>query len=176
MVLLLVVLSAIVIFRRTPPPTPAHWPLALLALLLQALGQRLGGSEEILRVSFLLLLTVAWSNRAMPGGWLLLLGVTLNALPVLLYGRMPLSPAMVDWGMQDAAPGAVFESAKSIVVESGPLLLLGDTIPLHALGWRAAWSIGDVLLCLAMARYCLAHPPVAWKLRQRLDGATRFSG
>lgn len=158
MALLALMLSAIVILRRTPPPLPAHLPLALLALLLQLLAHWLGPGQWLLRVSFVLLLVVAWSNRRIPGGRLLLLGVALNALPVLVFGRMPLSPAMVQWGMRGTPAGTMLESAKSIVVDPGPLLLLGDSIPVHVLGWRAAWSIGDVVLCVAMARYCLSYP------------------
>lgn len=173
--LLAIVLSAVVLLRRTPPPLPAHWPLALLALLLQLLAHWLGPDDWLLRVSFLLLLGVAWSNRAIPGGLLLLLGVTLNALPVLVYGRMPLSPAMVEWGTQGAIGGRVLASAKSVVVEHGPLLMLGDIIPVHILGWRAAWSVGDLLLCLAIARYCLSAP-VGCMQRQKPDDATKASG
>lgn len=158
LVLLTIVLSAIVLIRPTPPPTPRWWLVAVFALLLQLPPYVLGQADWLLRVSYGLLLAVAWSNRTLPGGRWLLVGLTLNALPILVYGRMPLSQEIVEWAQRSAQIGALLPASKGIVAAPTPLLVLGDWIPVQVGSWRAAWSIGDLVLCIAMIRYCCSRP------------------
>jgi hypothetical protein len=163
MMLIVIALSVVVLVQPAAPPQPRWWRVGLLALLIQLPPFLMGQGDALLRIAYGLLLAVAWANRRLPGGPLILAGLTLNALPIFVYGRMPLSSAMALWGQHDGAIGALLPATKGVVVRPTPLLMLGDIIPLHLFGWRAAWSIGDLLLCAGVTRYCLA-------------GASRSSG
>ncbi len=146
---------AATLFRRAPVPVPYWWQLGIVAALLQVPVYYLAWDDWLLRISYVLLVIVAWANRDQAGGQLLLMGIVCNALPILLHGRMPISLEMLAWGGQPLAAGSVLPMSKDIAVTFSPLLIFGDIIPVHILGWRAAWSFGDVALCLGMLKYCL---------------------
>lgn len=146
---------AATLFRRTPVPVPPWWQLGVVAALLQVPVYYLSWHGWLLRISYLLLVVVAWANRDRAGGRLLLMGMMCNALPILFHGRMLISLEMLAWGGQPLAAGSVLPMSKDIAVSSSPLLIFGDIIPVHILGWRAAWSLGDVALCFGMLKYCL---------------------
>ncbi len=147
--------TAITLFRRTPVPAPRWWHLGIIAALLQLPVYYWMWEGWLLRLSYVLLVAVAWANRDRAGGQLLLLGMLCNALPILVHGRMPISQEMLAWGGQLDAVGSVLPLSKDVVVSSSPLLIFGDSIPVSILGWRAAWSPGDVALCFGILKYCL---------------------
>ncbi len=146
---------AATLFRRTPVPEPRWWHLGAIAALLQVPMYYLAWDGWLLRISYVLLVAVAWVNCDRAGGRLLLIGMMCNALPILFHGRMPISLEMLAWGGQPLAADSVLPMSKDIAVSSSPLLIFGDIIPIHILGWRAAWSFGDVALCFGILKYCL---------------------
>ncbi|MDQ4146722.1 MAG: DUF5317 domain-containing protein, partial [Pseudomonadota bacterium] len=131
------------------------WQFSLVAALLQVPVYCLSWDSWLLRLSYVLLVAITWANRDRAGGQLLLMGIVCNALPILFHGRMPISLEMLAWGGQPLAAGSVLPMSKDIAVSSSPLLIFGDIIPVHILGWRAAWSFGDVALCFGILKYCL---------------------
>lgn len=149
-------ISAIILVRPVPLALPRWWQIGLLATLLQIPVTHWGWTEWLLRATYLLLLLVAWANRNLVGGRILCAGLILNSLPILIYGRMPMSEEMAAWGQLSVSLGTALPASKDVVIGSSPLLLLSDIIPMHLPGWRAAWSIGDVLLCVGMLRYSLS--------------------
>jgi hypothetical protein len=154
-VVVVCVAVAIVLLRRTPLPLPRWWEIAPLAVLLQVPAFFWGVMDWAFRVSFVILLFVVWANRSQPGAKLIFAGLLLNTLPIMVYGRMPIGVNMVAWGTGTLLPlGTLLPGSKDIVVEASPLLLLGDILPVQIGSYRAAWSIGDVLLCLGVLRYC----------------------
>lgn len=148
--------------RQTPLPMPRLWWLAVGATVLQIPVYAWGWSDWLLRSAYALLLVVAFANLRLDGGRLILAGLVLNALPILIYGRMPISQDMLAWGSQQATVGTALAYSKDVVIDRSLLLLLGDVLPIHVLGYKAAWSFGDLLLCLGVVRYCVfSHAPVS---------------
>lgn len=150
------VILLLLVLRREPIPTPRWWWLGLIAVLLQIPVFFWGWSNWLLRAAYALLLVVAFANRHLAGGTIVMLGLLLNAIPIFIYGRMPISQDMIRWGNQIAASGDALAYSKDIVVERSVWLLLGDSIPVHVWRYRAAWSIGDIVLCLGILRFCLS--------------------
>jgi hypothetical protein len=132
---------------------PRWWQLGLVAALLQVPAYIGNTADWLLPVSYVFLCVVAWRNRTAAGGRLICTGMLLNALPILIVGHMPLSVDMLNWGGQSATLGAELPMSKDVVVDRSPWLLLGDSIPVAVLGWKAAWSIGDVVLCCGALRF-----------------------
>ena len=153
----LVLLVALV--RAAPLPIPHWWQLGLLAALLQVPAYVWSVGDWLLRASYVLLCFVAWRNYEAVGGKLIFAGLVLNAVPIVLLGRMPISPAMLAWGQQATHIGEALAHSKDVVIASSPLLVLGDTLPVALGNWRAAWSIGDVVLCCGALRYALTPNP-----------------
>jgi hypothetical protein len=152
---------AVTLFRGIPDELPRQWYLGCIALLLQVPVYLWGWSDWLLRSAYLLLLVVAYANRHLVGGQIIGIGLLLNATPILVYGRMPISAEMMAWGGHPTVPGTALLFSKDLVVERSALALLGDIVPVSILDYRAAWSIGDILLCLGIARYCWNNPTQA---------------
>lgn len=150
--------TALILIRPTLPPSPRFWQLGLLAVAVQVPVYLWGWNTALLRLGYALLIVVAFANRQAPGGRLICLGLLLNALPILIYGRMPIAPDMLAWGNQTASIGSGLAWSKDIVQKPTPLLLLGDVLPISVPGYKAAWSIGDVLLVLGVLHYCAGSP------------------
>jgi hypothetical protein len=149
----LVLLVALV--RSAPLPAPRWWQLGVLAALLQLPAYIANIADGLLPISYVLLCLVAWRNRSQTGGTVICAGLLLNAAPILALGDMPISPEMLAWGGQVTTPGADLPMSKDVVIDRSPWLLLGDSIPVAMLGYKAAWSIGDVLLCCGVMQYGL---------------------
>lgn len=147
----------LLLLRNAPLPTPRWWQLGVIAALLQVPAYCWTTSDYVFRISYLLLCCVAWCNRTHAGGGMIFVGMLLNAIPILILGRMPIGADMLAWGRQAAALGNALSLSKDLVVAHSPILMLGDVIPVTIVGWRAAWSIGDVVLCLGVLRYSLAN-------------------
>lgn len=146
--------AVVVLVRPNLPQPPRWWQLGVAAMLLQVPVYVWGWNSWLLRLAYLLLVVVALLNRQLPGGRLICVGVLLNALPILLYGRMLISPDMLAWGGQSVALGNALPWSKDFVHDSTPLLFLGDVLPVTLPGYKAAWSMGDVVLVLGVLQYC----------------------
>lgn len=169
-------IAAIILFvalaRNVSLTPPRWWQLAIVATLLQVPAYFWGVGDWLLRASYVLLCLVAWRNRETVGGKLIFAGLVLNAVPIVLLGRMPISPTMLMWGQQAAPIGEALRQSKDVVIASLPLLVLGDVLPVALGNWRAAWSIGDVVLCCGALRYGLTNQPtlyLSWR-PSRLGG------
>jgi hypothetical protein len=155
-------LTILVTLWRAPVPTPPRWwHLGVLAALLQVPAYVQNTADWLLPVSYVLLVIVAWQNRLYPSGRLIFTGMLLNAVPIVVLGDMPISPEMLAWGGQVAVIGTELSMSKDVVIHQSPWLLLGDSIPLAVLGWQAAWSLGDVVLCCGALRSCLSGKATA---------------
>lgn len=167
MAMIAAIILLVALVRSTPLPIPHWWQLGGLAALTQLPAYYNGGNDNLFRISYVLLCLVAWRNREATGGKLILAGLVLNAVPILSLGRMPISPTMLAWGQQAAHIGEALQHSKDVVIASSPLLVLGDTLPVALGSWRAAWSIGDVVLCCGALRYAFANQPsslyISWR-------------
>ena len=143
----------VVLVRSTPLPTPRWWQLGILAALLQVPAYIANIADGLLPISYVLLCLVAWRNRSQAGGAWICAGMLLNAAPILALGDMPISPEMLAWGGQTATLGAELPMSKDVVVERSAWLLFGDSIPIALEGYKAAWSIGDTVLCCGVMKY-----------------------
>ena len=142
------------------------FPLAAVAL--QFVAVRLGpGAERFALVicSQALLLAFCLRNLRYPALRLLLLGFTLNLLPMLLNGGyMPITPDAVVamTGRPElalASPGTVAHGSKDIVLPpaASPLWFLGDVFVVpYPFVLATAFSIGDVCILLGFGAAVLA--------------------
>lgn len=105
--------------------------------------------------SQLLLLIFAWTNRKLPGGWLLASGLILNLSVILLNGGlMPISPQTVA-RLVPAAPAGTWHTGSRLGSSKDILLLEGETrlawlsdrfVPPDWFPIQAAFSLGDFLI------------------------------
>ena len=121
------------------------------------LGQPLHLSTYALSAAFL------WSNRHLPGAWILALGTALNLVAIVANnGTMPASAsAFRSAGLANA--GTQFENSN--VVHGARLQWLGDVFAIPK-GWPLAnvFSVGDVVVVVAITYF--AH---AWCRRSSTD-------
>jgi hypothetical protein len=138
-----------------------HIPLraALLASVgtsVEVLGLNAGGigGRACLVCGIVALLGAAWPLRHWPGGWTLLSGVALNGLAMVVYGRMPLSPAALEALHVNYPLGTVLWGSKDIVVQGLVAQWLGDrfVLDLPLVETTTVWSVGDVLLLMGIFR------------------------
>lgn len=127
----------------------------LLAFHISSTAARIpnGVASAILVGSQFVLLGFVWLNRHKPGFWLLGLGLVLNLTAILLNGGwMPVAPEIVE---QIASPGSHwqigdrFGLSKDVLLtpETTRLWWLSDRFLFpESLGWRVAFSVGDVVL------------------------------
>ncbi len=127
----------------------------LLAFHISSTAARIpdGIASAILVGSQFVLLGFVWLNRHKPGFWLLGLGLALNLTVILLNGGwMPIAPEVVDqiasserqWQIGDR-----FGLSKDVLIapEATRLWWLSDRFLFpKSLGWRVAFSLGDVVL------------------------------
>ena len=104
--------------------------------------------------TFALSAAFLWSNRHLPGAYLLAVGASLNLAAIAANnGTMPASP----WAWHTAGlPAIVDQFANSNIVHGARLWWLGDVFAIPK-GWPLAnvFSVGDVIVVVAVA--CLAH-------------------
>ncbi len=127
----------------------------LLAFHISSTAARIpdGVASAILVSSQFLLLGFVWLNRQKPGFWLLGLGLALNLIVILLNGGwMPIAPETVKqitssgrhWQLGDR-----FGLSKDVLMspDATRLWWLSDRFLFpESLGWRVAFSLGDVFL------------------------------
>jgi hypothetical protein len=138
----------------------------LLALLAQVLAQQpsLSGARSALIVASHLSITawaaaLAWRapRKVAIEAWGIVVGFALNALPIAVYGGMPVSPAALraigaadDLAVGQGHLGKHLGSASGWIAD-----VLGDVIPLRPLATVA--SVGDLVvaacLCVLIVRY-----------------------
>ena len=110
------------------------------------LGQPLHLSTYALSAAFL------WSNRHLPGAWILALGTALNLVAIVANGgTMPASAsAFRSAGLANA--GTQFENSN--VVHGARLQWLGDVFAIPK-GWPLAnvFSVGDVVVVVAITYF-----------------------
>jgi hypothetical protein len=147
----------------------ALWPALPVAVILQVIPIP-GGSEGLagqlpfiaLLISFGLLAAVAAANWRLRGFLLILVGVVLNAIPLVINQGMPVSgAAVVDVG------GSVDDLPRErggkhhLASDRDVLTFLGDVFPVRA-PFREVVSLGDLLMyggaALFLASAMLANP------------------
>lgn len=127
--------------------TWAVW-IAVAAQLALILASEVGGAGDLARRSLLAgslvaVLAFGWANRSLPGVWLAIVGIALNAAVILPNGAMPVSAGAI------AALGGeeTIEVAKHQLLEDHHHLpWLADIIPVPVL--RTVISVGDIALAL----------------------------
>jgi hypothetical protein len=103
----------------------------------------------------------AWSLRRWPGGWLLVLGIGLNAVAISMYGRMPITPAVMAQLDMAYAVGQIPAGSKDLVAQGTIATWLGDRfiLSLPLLHVISVWSLGDVVLLSGICRTAAAKVP-----------------
>lgn len=140
-----------------------HPWLVFLAFVPQWLAFGLPATREWLPTSWasaalivtqIILLVFVWLNRSHPAFWLLGLGLIINFLVIMSNGGlMPISPASVQF-LFPTAPAGSWEignrlgTGKDIVltVEQTRFWFLSDRFLVSIMGYRTAFSFGDVLV------------------------------
>lgn len=131
------------------------WGLALAGLGLQfvPLPEGSGGIDLAIRTfalgaSYVLLLTFAAANLRLPGMYLLLAGIAMNALVIVVNGGMPVSADTLRATQQDEVLASLrVERADKhhLLTNDDRLTFLADVVPLpQPIG--QAISIGDVFI------------------------------
>ena len=110
----------------------------------QSLGER--QVERVQLATYGLLLVFCVVNRAIPGLWLVALGVASNALVITVNGgAMPVDPSAIvasGWDLSDYAA-----SYPNVVARGhAPLGFLGDVIAMPRFPGSAVLSIGDLVI------------------------------
>ncbi len=95
MAIIAAIVLLVALVRSAPMPLPRWWQLGALAASVQLPAYYNGGGDNLFRISYVLLCLVAWHNREAAGGKLMFVGLLLNAVPIMLLGRMPISPTML---------------------------------------------------------------------------------
>lgn len=132
------------------------WLLAVgVVAQLAVFGLRLAGPEAVdaagpalLIVSFASVLAFLVANRHLPGVWLAVVGVALNAIVIAANGAMPVSPGAIAVVSDGAAS---FPVGKHEPLGADTRLpWLADVIPVPPL--RSIVSVGDIILAAGVAR------------------------
>lgn len=133
--------------------TPA---LAIVGAALEGWGLRLGGAygHALVVLGLGALMAALWRIRHWSGGWLLFVGLAANALPMMVYGRMPLlADVAATLGLSQAV-GTVLHGSKDVVMDGALAAWLGDRWMWQWPGSRqvSVWSNGDLVLLLGLVR------------------------
>jgi hypothetical protein len=143
---------------------PTTVALALGGAIAQAWGMRSTSpqwSHALIVVSMLTLVAASWSLRRWPGGWFVVGGIALNALAMSVYGRMPITPAVLAQFDLAYTVGHVLDGSKDIVAQGAIATWLGDRFAV-SLPWTlgsVVWSLGDVVLLGGLCRAAVAKVP-----------------
>lgn len=138
--------------------------LALLGAVAQAWGMQIASpqwSHALIVVSMIALVAASWSLRRWPGGWFVVSGVAFNALAMSVYGRMPITPAVLAQFDLAYTVGHVLHGSKDVVAQGVIATWLGDRFVL-SLPWTlgsVVWSLGDVVLLGGLCRAAVAKVP-----------------
>ena len=143
----------------------ALWPALPVAVILQVIPIP-GGTTQLpfaaLLVSFALLALVSAANWRLRGFLLILVGVVLNAIPIVVNQGMPVSgAAVVDVG-GDVEDLPLERGGKHhLASDQDELTFLGDVFPVRA-PFREVVSVGDLLMyagaAVFLASAMLANP------------------
>jgi hypothetical protein len=147
----------------------AMWPALPVAVILQVIPIPEGFGETAsylpfgaLLVSFGLLAFVAAANWRLRGFLLILVGVVLNAIPIVVNQGMPVSgPAVVDVGGAPEDLPRERGGKHHLATDQDALTFLGDVFPVRA-PFREVVSLGDLLMyagaAVFLASAMLANP------------------
>ena len=142
--------------RYFTPPKLEFIPLVLIAVIIQGAALRFG-SRNLAAIglvsSQILLLIFVWRNRHSAGLPLLGLGLGLNLLVIVANGGfMPIAPEMVEQILPFShANYALYDRvSKDIVlpITETRLWFLSDRSYIQLLGYRVAYSLGDVFIAV----------------------------
>ncbi|MFT7648798.1 MAG: hypothetical protein ACI8Y4_003552 [Candidatus Poriferisodalaceae bacterium] len=140
------------------------WPVGLLGIITgAAAGLSLGvaGSTLLLGVSLACFAVVAGTNLRLAGAGIVLLGVTLNLVPLLLNSHVPVrAEAVVASGIVDANELDRVElgSGRAFETSDTQLGILGGVLAVKALG--EVFSFGDLIVMAGLLNlgFRIAHP------------------
>ncbi len=131
-------------FRNLGERTLRSWFLLPLGLALQLTAIESHGDTWpflLVLLSYAFLFAFAVANVSVTGFWMILLGVTLNALAIGLNHGMPVSHDALDHTGRHAG---VFAAESHAHRSSDKALFLGDVVPVTPLG--EVVSFGDLVL------------------------------
>jgi hypothetical protein len=139
--------------RHLPEHTFHLWPLLLGGLALQVLVETdlvPSLSLAMVIVSYALLLAFACLNLRLTGMGIVMVGMAMNALPIVLNGGMPVRAsalAHADIAASEARANEVSLTGKRHLEQPDDrLTALGDIVPVRAI--RQVMSFGDLVLAV----------------------------
>lgn len=136
--------------------------LGLQLLIFTPLTERLQISfavPALYLLSMLLIVAWVWLHRALPGLWLVMLGVVMNTAAIAANGGyMPVAPLAAEYaGRIDnyASADAPIANNSLATAENVRLWLLTDIFPVPAaIPLANVYSLGDILLTTGISLFC----------------------
>lgn len=147
------------VFRRGRLTSIARTRIRHAEFLAVAIGASLfvdytdsGPSAAIAVVGLIGGLAFAWFNRHLAGMFVIMVGISLNLIPIAVNGAMPVRPeALVEAEMVtvDELPRVSLNGARELSDDSTIAAFLGDTFPVR---WtNQVVSIGDLIMMVGLA-------------------------
>jgi len=144
---------AVALAERLPGRSVA---LCSVGIATELLGIAAGGGlgHGLVALGIGALIAASWPLRHWRGGWLLILGLTLNGLAMALHGRMPMPPEVASEVGLAHQIGTLLEGSKDIVAVGWAATLLGDrfVMALPFVHYTIVWSLGDLLMIGGICR------------------------
>jgi hypothetical protein len=130
--------------------------LCLVGIAIELLGIAAGGGlgHGLVVLGIAALIAASWPLRHWSGGWLLILGLTLNGIAMAFHGRMPMPPEVAgEIGLAHQL-GTPLEGSKDIVAAGWAATWLGDRfiMAIPFVHYTIVWSLGDLLMIGGICR------------------------
>lgn len=130
----------------------AVWASIVIQVLITVGGDHVpvGGAKALHMISYVLSAWCLWSNRHLPGVWVVCIGGGMNLMAIVANGG---SMPATDWAWRtsglDVATAGQFQN--SAVSSGSPLWMLGDVFAVPR-GWPFAnvFSLGDVVIVVGL--------------------------
>ena len=130
--------------------------LSSVGVGIELLGLRVGGElgHGLVVIGLAALIVSCWPLRRWAGGWLLIVGLSLNAIAMAFHGHMPITPQVLEQIGITHPIGTVLGGSKDIVAAGWLAQWLGDRFitAIPSLRYTIAWSLGDLLLIGGICR------------------------
>jgi hypothetical protein len=150
--------QALALAEQLPGRSVALCSAGIAAELLGiAAGGAIGHGLVVLGVGALI--AASWPLRQWRGGWLLILGLTLNGAAMALHGRMPMPPEVAaEVGLAHQL-GTLLEGSKDIVAAGWAASWLGDRLimAIPFAHYTIVWSLGDLFIIGGICRASLGQ-------------------
>ena len=130
--------------------------LSLVGVGVELVGLRVGGElgHGLVVFGLAALVVASWALRRWTGGWLLIVGLSLNAIAMAFHGHMPIAPEVLEQIGISHPIGTVLSGSKDVVAVGWLAQWLGDRFvtAIPSLRYTIAWSLGDLLLIGGICR------------------------